>query len=447
MRGRVGGQAKSSHVGEVVATRAAGHARLDVGPSGASRVGVSRPSRRAPEPRSTLQTSWACCSMLLLACCTGSGLELGRGLLHGAELAAGDAGGLLAAREVAGGGAGGPDRLPQPVERRPRAVTQSSWMSSGASSRSPASSPTVWSRASAALPARLGECVRTASRAASGRPSARAVGLLRRQCTNQPRHQQHAPGEDAAARDARSADGQPRRPRRRSSGSVLGRAAADGGERVRAGRRCRRPRAARARNTSPLARRQPAVLREPVDHVGVQHLAPQVGVVARRRTHRRRRARSSCCGSAAARGRSGRRAAPAPAASNASTSAADGGARRLRRCHSWSSSAAPSIATVSKPWPCAARTPTSRSTTSCGERLAGLVVDGVVRDDLGPPGPHLVDLARGTRRSRAAPRCPAAAGRRRRRTARAARGRTRGSAVRTSSMVISAGWPAAARAR
>ena len=95
---------------------------------------------------------------------------------------------------------------------------------------------------------------------------------------------------------------------------------------------------------------------------------------------------------------------------------------------------------MSKPWPCA-RDATSRSTTSCGQRLAGLVVDGVAGEHLGPPGPHLVDLGgelhevarhRGAVQPRVA---------RRRRTARAARGRTRGRRCGPRRWSSAPGWP------
>ena len=73
---------------------------------------------------------------------------------------------------------------------------------------------------------------------------------------------------------------QPASPLRVSSGPEL--AGRGRGRRGRppSGRPRRRGRAARGGRSSPLARRQAAVLGEPVDGVGVEHLAPDVGVVA-----------------------------------------------------------------------------------------------------------------------------------------------------------------------
>ena len=61
-------------------------------------------------------------------------------------------------------------------------------------------------------------------------------------------------------------------------------------------------------------------------------------------------------------------------------------------CQAWSSRAAARYSLVAKPSLNAA-TPCSLSTSSCGMRLAGLEVHGVVGEHLRPQHPHLVDLA------------------------------------------------------
>ena len=170
---------------------------------------------------------------------------------------------------------------------------------------------------------------------------------------------------------------------------------------------------------------QAAVLLEPLDGVGVQHLAPDVGVVAGGVRRRRRCAGSSRCGSAAGSGRGPRPAAASALASNASDVVRD---RRLP------SSDVPRLVEQRRaevlggarsPRPRAAAS-SSRSTTSWRQRLAGRVVPGVVGQDLRPEDPHLVDLRGVLHEVAGHARCRRTAGTSRRRTARAGRGRTRG---------------------
>ena len=120
-----------------------------------------------------------------------------------------------------------------------------------------------------------------------------------------------APGRGGAVSAPARGRAQVSRPRRSSSGSMRG-------SRPRKSRKASiasslPPRDSRvAAEVVAVLARQAAVLLEPLDAVGVEHLAPDVGVVAGAVAAARRCARSRWCGSAAAPARSRRRPPPAP---------------------------------------------------------------------------------------------------------------------------------------
>ena len=133
---RAGGQTKSSHVGDVVATPPAAR----TGPAGADRkqdhIRVAQPTPPRPAPRSTLQTSRACCSMLLPACCTGVAWSSAAACSTARYCPSVTPAGLRPAPKSLGSAPEASIASARPESARTR-VSQSPEMSSGASSRSP----------------------------------------------------------------------------------------------------------------------------------------------------------------------------------------------------------------------------------------------------------------------------------------------------------------------
>ena len=174
-----------------------------------------------------------------------------------------------------------------------------------------------------------------------------------------------------------------------------------------------------------VAAAQPAVLVEPLDHVRVEHLAPDVGVVARVVPAGEDVLEVGAAVARAARGRGRAPCRRRAACSNASTSV---GRHRGVRARAGATPGRAGPRRGTPPWRSPRRScwrPAARR-RRLRQRLAGLVVPGVVREDLRPQRPHLVDLGGELDEVARARWCPRAAGRSRRRRARAARARTRG---------------------